>query len=248
MRRAPRARFRKSGRSLGTALAAALLLAAAACAPFVEPHGRLLREAMGIDVTPAPVGDTPPQVSYSAEVLLSRAEGYYQGKRFADAADTYARFMELHAAHRWAPYALYQEGMSYVHQIRTDDRDPTFAQKARQAFENLIANYPDSDPVPYAKEELAVTLNRLANHELGIARFYLRTDRPAAARTRLEQLRRDYPGTPSAQAALFDLGRALERTGDAAGAADAYREYLAAPESDRRRHQAEQALGRLAGG
>jgi outer membrane assembly lipoprotein YfiO len=253
MRRAHRAPSGRPGTHLRpflSALAAALLFAAA-CSPFVEPNSRVLREAMGIDVTPAQVGDTPPQVSYSAEVLLSRAEGYYQDRRFADAADTYARFMELHAAHRWAPYALYMEGMSYVHQIRTDDRDPSFAQKARQAFENLIANYPDSDPVSYAKDELKVTLDRLASHELGIARFYLRTHLPEAAKTRLEQLRKDYPDTPSADAALFDLGRALEATGDPAGAADAYRQYLASTpesESDGFKRKAEEALGRLTGG
>jgi outer membrane assembly lipoprotein YfiO len=249
MRRAPRAdRAPSATPRIPAFLALALLLGAVACSPFVEPSGRILREAMGIDVTPAQVGESAPQVSYSAEVLLSRAEGYYQDRRFAEAADTYARFMELHATHAWAPYALYQEGMSYVHQIRTDDRDPSFAQKARQAFENLIANYPASDPVSYAKDELKVTLDRLADHELGIARFYLRTDRPQSARTRLEQLEKDYPDTPTAKAALFDLGRALERTGDPAGAADAYREYLAAPESDTRKRQAESALARLTGG
>jgi len=224
-----------------------LLLLAAACAPLNEPTGRLLRESMGIDVKPAQVGETPPQVSYSAEVLLSRAEGYYRERRFSDAADAYARFMELHAAHPWAPYALYQEGMSYLHQIRSDDRDPTFAQKARQAFENLISNYPDSNPVSYAREELTKTLDHLAAHELAIARFYLRTDRDQAALARLEDLRKSFPDTASARSALFDLGQARERTGDAAGAADAYRAYLEDPDSPARKLQARQALARLKG-
>jgi outer membrane protein assembly factor BamD len=228
-------------------LALIFMLLATACAPFTEPSGRLLREAMGIDVKPAEVGDTPPQVSYSAEVLLARAEGYYRARRFPEAAEAYGRFMELHAAHPWAPYALYRQGMSEIHQIRTDDRDPTFAQHARQDFENLISNYPDSDPVSYAREELGKTLDRLAAHELEIARFYLRTDRPEAALTRLEALRAAYPDTPSAHAALYDLGRARERTGDPQGAAAAYRGYLEAPGSERLKLRAQKALGRLAG-
>lgn len=235
------ARFRR--------LAAALFLAVplAACAPFTEPSGKVLRDAMGIDVKPEQVGDEAPQISYSAEVLMARAEGYFRERRFAEAADTYARFMELHAAHPWAPYALFREGMSYVHEIRTSDRDPTFAQKARQAFENLIANYPGSAPVSYAHEQLAWCIDELASHELGIADFYLRTHRPEAALARLEDLRRTYPETPSARAALYLLGRAKEQTGDKEGAVAAYQAFLASPDTEGNRVRAQKALDRLAG-
>jgi outer membrane protein assembly factor BamD len=234
--------------------AAALLLGAclavplAACAPFTEPSGKVLRDAMGIDVKPEKVGDEAPQISYSAEVLMARAEGYYRERRFADAADTYGRFMELHAAHPWAPYALFRQGMSYVHQIKSADRDPTFAQKARQAFENLIANYPNSDPVTYAHDELAWSIDQLAEHELSIAHFYLRTDRPAAALARLEDLRRAYPDTPAARTALYYLGQAREGTGDTQGAVSAYQAFLESPDTEANRARAQRALDRLAGG
>lgn len=237
--------MKRAGTRTGIAI---LLLLGAACASFTEPSGERLRMLMGIDVTPAEVSDTPPQVSYSAEVLLSRAEGYYRARRFAEAAEIYSRFMELHATHPWASYALYREGMSYVHQVRTADRDPTFPQQARQAFENLIANYPDSPAVPDARRQLAWAVDQLAQHELGIARFYLRTHRPQAALGRLEHLLEAYPDTPSAHAALFDLGRAREATGDPAGAVSAYEAYLEAPESEKLRLKARKALQRLAGG
>jgi outer membrane assembly lipoprotein YfiO len=231
-------------------LAAALLLTLplAACAPFTEPSGKVLRDAMGIDVKPEQVGEEAPQISYSAEVLMARAEGYFRQRRFAEAADAYGRFMELHAAHPWAPYALFRQGMSYIHQIRTADRDPSFAQKARQAFENLIANYPGSAPVSYAHEQLAWCIDQLASHELGIADFYLRTHRPEAALTRLEDLRRTYPETPSARTALFLLGRAREEAGDTQGAVAAYQAFLESPDTERNRVRAQKALDRLVGG
>jgi len=230
-------------------LAATLLLTVplAACAPFTEPSGKVLRDAMGIDVKPEQVGEEAPQISYSAEVLMARAEGYFQQRRFPEAADTYGRFMELHAAHPWAPYALFRQGMSYIHQIRTPDRDPTFAQKARQAFENLIANYPNSAPVTYAHEQLAWCIDQLASHELGIADFYLRTHRPEAALTRLDDLRRTYPETPSARTALYLLGRAKEATGDTEGAVAAYQAFLESPDTEQNRVRAQKALNRLMG-
>jgi outer membrane assembly lipoprotein YfiO len=227
---------------------ATLLLLATACASFTEASGERLRAEMGIDVTPAPVTDTPPQVSYSAEVLLSRAEGYFRERRFGEAAETYGRFMELHATHPWASYALFREGMSQVHRIRTADRDPTFAQKAKQDFENLIANYPDSPAVPYAREQLAWATDQLARHELGIAQFYLRTHRAPAALGRLNHLLETYPDTPSARAALFDLARAREATGDTQGALAAYEEFLRAPDTEHRERRAREAMHRLMGG
>jgi outer membrane protein assembly factor BamD len=231
-------------------LAAALLLTVplVACAPFTEPSGKVLRDAMGIDVKPEQVGDEAPQISYSAEVLMARAEGYFRERRFPEAADTYGRFMELHAAHPWAPYALFRQGMSYIHQIRTADRDPSYAQKARQAFENLIANYPGSAPVSYAQEQLAWCIDQLASHELGIAAFYLRTHRPEAALTRLEDLRRTYPETPSARTALYLLGKAREETGDTPGAVAAYQAFLESPDTEHNRVRAQKALNRLMGG
>lgn len=220
----------------------------AACASFTEPSGEILRKSMGIDVKPEQIGQEAPQISYSAEVLMARAEGYFRQRRFADAADTYGRFMELHAAHPWAPYALFRQGMSYVHQIRSADRDPSFARKARQAFENLIANYPGSDPVSYAQEQLAWTIDQLAAHDLNIADFYLRTERPAAALVRLDEVLRDFPDTPAARTALFLLGRAKEATGDGAGAVAAYQAFLQDPDTERNRARAQQALDRLSGG
>lgn len=220
--------------------------AVAACAPFSEKSGQTLRKAMGIDVKPEPVGDTPPQVSYSAEVLMARAEGYYSQRRFDEAAEEYGRFMELHAAHPWAPYALFRQGMSYVHQMKSADRDPALPQQARHLFESLLANYPDSAPEAEARKQLQWVVGEQAQHELLIARFYMRTGRTKAALGRLERLFSLYPGTPAVQEGMFDLGRARETSGDSQGAAEAYAAYLeSGPEDKAQRRKAEKALARL---
>ncbi|MFQ5510003.1 MAG: outer membrane protein assembly factor BamD [Leptospirillia bacterium] len=223
----------------------------AACASFDEPAGASLRNLMQVDVVPEELGESTPQVSYSAEVLLARAEGYFSQRRFDEAAQEYARFMELHETHPWAAYALFREGMSYISQIQSSDREPGFPRRARQAFERLLTTYPDSPAVPYAKEKLAWVLDQQAAYELGVARFYLRTHREEAALGRLQDLIKTFPDTQSAKDALFDLGLALERTNQPEDAAAAYRAFLNTPdttEDPKKTARAEAALIRLEGG
>ncbi|MBI5136619.1 MAG: outer membrane protein assembly factor BamD [Nitrospirae bacterium] len=222
-----------------------LPLLCAACASFHDPDSDRLRGAMEITVTPAKMGENPPEVSYSAEVIMSRAEGYFGEKQFAEAAQEYGRFMELHATHEWAPYALYQQGVSLMLQVKTADREPALNRQALQAFDNLIVNYPQSAAVDDATRRRDQVRERLAEHELGVARFYLRTDRAQSALSRLDYLMQNYPGTAIAGAAWFEMGQALAATGDAAGAANAYRRFLEGNPDPKRAAKAHKALAGL---
>ncbi len=220
-----------------------------ACSSFTEPNGERLKADMGIDVTPIlfATGEVP-EVSYSAEVILGRAEGFYQERQFEDAALEYGRFIDLHATHPWAPYALFRQGMCYVHQVKSSDRDAGLTLRARQVFENLLANYPDSPAVAAATEQRDAILNRLAEGELEVARFYIRTHRPDAALARLDYLMTTYPDTPTAQNAWYDKGRALALKGDTEGAVAAYTRFLdssPAARDDKRRKRVEKALNKL---
>ena len=233
-------------RRLLSLFACALLFSG--CAKFVDETGPPLQQAMGIEITPEEVDSiTPPQVSYSAEVILARAEGHFGLRQFVEAAGEYARFMELHAAHEWAAYAAYREGMCHVHQIKSADRNPGTVQRARRAFEIVIANYPDSPAVPYAREQLTRMIDLQAIHELEVARFYLRTHKPKAALTRLRYLADTYPDSAAARGeGIYLTGKALEATGDPEGAMALYREFLELPDlSEKLRKQAMKSLKRL---
>lgn len=230
-------------------LLAILLLSS--CAKFVDESGPPLRQDMGVDVVPEQIDSTAtPQVSYSAEVILARAEGHFSQRQFVEAAGEYARFMELHAAHEWAPYAAYREGMCYVHQIKSADRNPGTVQQARRAFEIVIANYPDSPAVPYAREQLDRMIDLQAIHELEVARFYLRTDKPRAALSRLRYMTETFPDSAAARGeGVYLTGKALAATGDMEGAEASYRAFLALPGiSEKLRKKAMKSLKGLTGG
>lgn len=230
------------------AVPALLLLLCAACASFSNPDSERLKGAMGIAVTPVKVGEATPDVSYSADVLMARAEGYFREKQFAEAAQEYGRFMELHATHPWAPYALYQQGLCLMFQVKTPDREPELNRQALQAFENLIANYPVSPAVEDARRMRDEARERLARHELGVASFYLRTGRPEAAVARLDYLIKSYPGTPGAADAWLEMGLARAATGDDAGAAEALHHFLDGNPDPKRAAKAKKALAALEAG
>jgi outer membrane protein assembly factor BamD len=216
-------------RLIFTALFATLV---SACTSFSEPAGERLKVAMGIEVTPILFGmDEVPEVSYAAETLLARAEGHYQEREFPAAADEYARFMSLHATHPWAPFALFRQAMCLRHQVQGIDREPELVRQAALLYENLIANYPDSPAVDEARTQLAASLDHLAAYELEVARYYLRTDRPEAAKARLNDLMHDYPATDSAQNAWYELGQVAAAEGKPTDAIAAYQRFLdSAPE------------------
>lgn len=220
-----------------------VLLAASGCARFHDESSAQLREAMGIQVTPVrQVEGAAPKVSYAADEILARAEGHYEMRQFPEAVDEYGRFLELHGTHPWAPYALYQKGMSWVRQFRSADRDPTIPFQARRNFEALIANYPGSAPEEKAKEWRDWAINQLAAHDLNIARYYLKTGRTAAALERLNSMLEDYPGSDTAAEARLDLGRALIASGrpeEAATALHAFLESGAGTEKQQKRARRE---------
>ncbi len=205
-----------------------LLIVLSGCSLFIKTLPKDdLRKQMGVNVTPISIAlNTTPEVSYQADVLMARAEGYFLDRQYPEAAEEYGRFLELHATHKWASYALFRQGQAYMIQIRGADREPTLARKAKNAFDVLIENYPDSPAVPLAKQYSRQANNQLAMHELGIARFYLNTHRPEASIARLDYLLATFPDSQAALDAVLVRAQVLSQQGETAQAIEAYRDFL----------------------
>jgi len=148
---------------------------------------------------------------FTPEALLAELKiadcTYYMGK-YDEAYTYYERFEEMHPTNEAIPYVMYQKAMCHYKQIDSIDRDISGAQKSIERFQLLLNAYPDSPYAADARAKIIAAKEFLADHEFGVAQFYLRTDEPSQAIIRLKYLIAMYPQTdivPRAETLLAEL-------------------------------------------
>ena len=155
--------------------------------------------------------EVEPNSSSGREALLAVADCYSLTGSTADliqAEAKYRDFQNRFPTSDRAAYVQYQIAASLARRIERADRDQAATVKAREALEDLIRLYPTSEYADKARTELATVVDRLAEHEFVVGRFYQRYGVPGAAATRIEGLLKNYPNYSGKDAALFYLGRA----------------------------------------
>lgn len=161
-----------------------------------------------------------PELNVLAELKI--AEAHFLAENYVESAAAYENFLKQHPEHERTPQVLYQLGMSYYHQILSADRDQTATRNAMVTFESLLKRFPADSK----KEEVQVLIARcrdlLAEHEVYVGRFYLRTGSYPAAISRLKGVFTLYPNYYNRDKAYFYLGQAYLRNGDRQPAIDAF--------------------------
>lgn len=120
------------------------------------------------------------------------ADSLYSDKEYAEAETAYSDFISLHPTNENVPYALYQSGMCHYNQIEDIDRDQTETIKAKQAWEKLVARYPESKFSAMVDNLILECRQKLAERELYVGRFYFKQKKYQAALARFEKMARDY--------------------------------------------------------
>lgn len=120
------------------------------------------------------------------------ADSLYSDKEYAEAETAYSDFVSLHPTNENVPYALYQSGMCHYNEIEDIDRDQTETIKAKQAWEKLVARYPESKFSAMVDNLILECRQKLAERELYVGRFYFKQKKYQAALARFEKMARDY--------------------------------------------------------
>jgi len=157
------------------------------------------------------IRDRYPDSPYALWAELKLADCKFFAGKYLEAAVLYEEFEKLHPTNEAVPYVIFQIGTCYYRMMLSPDRDQTNTKKAIQAYRRLIENYPDSPYVYEAKRRIARARERLAEHELYVARFYYRTGRFRAAYYRLLYLLDNYPETAPARKARLLTRRYYEK-------------------------------------
>ena len=165
------------------------------------------------------VGDSM-EANYDPNVIMKRAEAYFEKERYPEAIVEYKHFLDLHRGHVLAPYAQYKIAESHYNRFKTVDRDPEPVAESKAAYEKLLVEYPNNRYEAEATERIRTCNERLAAHHMLVGKFYYRKDSYLAAASRYEKVVMSFPDVPAAADAKYELARAYEGLGAQQWAAD----------------------------
>jgi outer membrane protein assembly factor BamD len=165
------------------------------------------------------VGDSM-EANYDPNVIMKRAESYFEKERYPEAIVEYKHFLDLHRGHVLAPYAQYKIALTHFKRFKTVDRDPEPVAESLAAFEKLLSEYPHSRYEAEAYEKINTCNERLAAHHLLVGKFYYRKDSYLAAAGRYEKVIASFPELPAAGDAKYQLAMTYQDLGAQQWAAD----------------------------
>ncbi len=181
------------------------------CASTPDPTDPLSQGDDGIDEQIF-VGDSI-EMSYDPNVIMKRAESFFDKESYAEAIVEYKHFLDLHRNHMLAPYAQFKIGSSHHKQYRTVDRDPSPLNKAIAEFDKLLKEYPGSRYEAQAKKTTAECKELLVQRHLMVGEFYLKRESYLAAAHRFEKIILEYPELDTAGDAMFHLAQTYQDLG-----------------------------------
>ncbi len=175
-----------------------------------------------------------PYSRFSALAELRVADCKYKEKDFSEAISAYRQFLRGHPSHKQVPYARFRIAESYFKQIPSGwfmtppsyERDQSATRDALIQLRRYVVDFPKEDRVPEAQRMIEKCLKVLGDHEMYVARFYLRRGAYKGVISRLKGLLASYSGSGLEPEALLLLGRVYLKTKDPTGAKEAWSELL----------------------
>jgi outer membrane protein assembly factor BamD len=143
-----------------------------------------------------------PYSKYSLEAQLRIADVFFMQELWAEAANAYETFRDLHPKHEKVAYAMFRVGKSHFNDIPSPlARDLSPARKSLEAYEDFLRRFPSAPEAVEARKDVETARRDLADKELYIADFYYKRDIYDSARLRYEKLIQLYPETEASKAA-----------------------------------------------
>ena len=173
---------------------------------------------------------------FSEEARLAHLDliyAYYRNRESDLAVSTADQFIRENPRHPRVDYAYYLRGLVYYPRDRNwleklfrkdlTRRSPDESRRSFNYFAVLVDRFPDSPYAEDARERMVFLRNRLAKHELYVARFYMDRRAYLAAAKRALYVVENYPGAPQNKEALEIMIQAYNHLGMTDLASDAQR-------------------------
>lgn len=158
-----------------------------------------------------------PFSKYAVLAELAQADTQFMRGGYQEAIDAYKTFARLHPTHEKVEdgYVAFRIAQCYVKDMPTDwflvppaaEKDQSAVRDAYRELSDFIDKFPDSKYMKEAQKARLEVVGRLIEHELYVARFYLKQGHPRAAVLRIEGTLRRYPESGREAELLVVLGQ-----------------------------------------
>jgi len=180
------------------------------------------------------VARSPSYVKYGALAQLRLADVLFMQGRYRAAIVKYSAFIAQHPSNPNMPYARFRAAQGYYEQLPSDlfilppahEGDQTLTHEARRELARFLRDFPISRFASTAEKMLDETEHMLCRHELYVADFYEKRDKPEAVAWRLKGAIDTYPKCALTKENVLRLGESYAKGGNPADAAAAYALYL----------------------
>lgn len=152
-----------------------------------------------------------PHGVYATQAQLEIAYAYYKKSDPISCVAAVDRFIKLHPNHPNVDYAYYLKGLATFNERgfmekytaqEISDRDPKTLKLSFAAFKELTDRYPKSRYFKDATQRMVYLVNTLSQHEMHVARYYMKRQAYLAALNRAKYVLEFYSNSISVEEAL----------------------------------------------
>ena len=149
--------------------------------------------------------DVFPQSDWAPKSALMASYAYYSQDYYFDAEEELKRFIRKYPTYKDIDYAYYLLAITYYEQIVDEKKDLESIKNAKETFELIIKNFPDTDYALDSKFKLDLIRDTLAAKEMYNAKYYISVKKWVPAINRLKIILNKYEKTIFIEEALHRL-------------------------------------------
>jgi outer membrane protein assembly factor BamD len=146
-----------------------------------------------------------PQSEWAPKAVLMASYAFYLNNFYADALSNLERFIKTYPNNKDIAYANYLIAMCYYETIEDEKRDLEPLLNAKNKFNYIVKNYPNTDFALDAEFKLEFIEDLLASKEMYIGRHYIKKKKWIPAINRFKTVIDDYETTIYVEEALHRL-------------------------------------------
>jgi len=154
-----------------------------------------------------------PQGKWASKASLMASYADYTRNAYSNAIFKLERHINMYPADENLDYAHYLIAMCYYEQILDEKKDLEPLLNAKEKFEFIMKNYPNTDYGTDARFKIDLIIDQLAAKEMSIIRFYMKTEKWIPALNRLKLVVEKYDTTVFIEEALHRLVEVYYRLG-----------------------------------